>query len=439
MSKLVIELLIILLLLLANGVFAMAETAVISARRARLQRMASAGSAQARAALDLANNPNQFLATVQIGITLIGILAGVFAGATIAEEISILLTDISLLAPYAETIGVSLVVLTITYLSLIVGELVPKRLALNNPERIASTLAAPMRVLSGLSAPVVRILSGSTDAVVRVLGIRPPVEPSITSEELKILIEQSRESGAIEASEQDMIERVLQLDERRVGAFMTSRTNIVPLDIDDDPQRSGRKIASSQTARFLVVKGGLDNVLGIVHAEDLLSQSLAGRPFDLAILLRPPLFVPENVSALRVLELFKQEGAQMALIADEYGGIEGVVTHNDLLEGIAGYIPSGGETPEPQATRRADGSWLLDGLLSIEELEELFPVPKFPDAKLLRYQTVGGFVMTQVQSIPTVGQRFEWGALRFEVVDMDGNRVDKVLVTSIEPETGQNA
>jgi len=417
----------------------MAEIAIVSARKARLRQLADAGNSQARAALELAANPNQFLATAQIGITLVGILAGAFGGATIAEEIATRLGDIPFLAPYGETIGVGIVVLGITYFSLIIGELVPKRLALNNAERIASAVAAPMRGLSTIAAPVVRLLSVSTDIVIRLLGIKPSAEPSITPEELRILIEQGTESGVFEESEQDMIESVLRLDERRVGAFMTPRTHIVWFDIEDSPEDIRRKIADSQHSRFPVIKDSLDNVLGIVRAKDLLNQSLAGQPLDLRALLRPPLFIPESMSALKVLELFKQKGTHVALVTDEYGGIQGMVTHNDILEGIVGYIPSAGEPAEPQATRREDGSWLLDGLVHIDKLKEIFDIEKLPDEEHGHYQTVGGFVMTQVRSIPTVGQCFEWGKLRFEVVDMDGRRVDKVLVTPSQAQERQNA
>jgi len=439
LSNPVLEILIIFLLLVTNGVFAMAEIAIVSARKARLRQLADAGNSQARAALELAANPNQFLATAQIGITLVGILAGAFGGATIAEEIATRLGDIPFLAPYGETIGVGIVVLGITYFSLIIGELVPKRLALNNAERIASAVAAPMRGLSTIAAPVVRLLSVSTDIVIRLLCIKPSAEPSITPEELRILIEQGTESGVFEESEQDMIESVLRLDERRVGAFMTPRTHIVWFDIEDSPEDIRRKIADSQHSRFPVIKDSLDNVLGIVRAKDLLNQSLAGQPLDLRALLRPPLFIPESMSALKVLELFKQKGTHVALVTDEYGGIQGMVTHNDILEGIVGYIPSAGEPAEPQATRREDGSWLLDGLVHIDKLKEIFDIEKLPDEEHGHYQTVGGFVMTQVRSIPTVGQYFEWGKLRFEVVDMDGRRVDKVLVTPSQAQERQNA
>ena len=439
MSNPVLEILIVFLLLVANGVFAMAEIAIVSARKARLQQLADTGDARARAALELATHPNQFLATVQIGITLVGILAGAFGGATLAEEIAAWLSVIPLLAPYGETIGVGIVVLSLTYFSLVIGELVPKRLALNNAERIASAVAAPMRVLSAITAPVVRLLNISTDVVIRLLGVKPSAEPSITPEEIKVLIEQGTESGVFEETEQDMIASVLRLDERRVGAFMTPRTQIVWFELDDSPEDIRRKIENSQHSRFPVIRDSLDNVHGIVRAKDLLMQSLAGQPLDLRALLRPPLFIPESMSALKVLELFKQNGTHIALVTDEYGGIQGMVTHNDILEAIVGYIPSTGEASEPQATRREDGSWLVDGLLPIDRLKEIFDLEKLPDEEHGHYQTVGGFVMAQVRSIPTVGQRFEWGNLDFEVVDMDGHRVDKVLVTPVQTDSPDSA
>lgn len=435
----VLEILIIVLLVVANGAFAMAEIAIVSARKARLQQMADAGIGQARAALELAINPNEFLATTQIGITLVGILAGAFGGATIAEELALRLNDIPSLARYGETIAVGIVVLVITYLSLIVGELVPKRMGLSNAERIASAVAGPMRVLSAISSPVVRLLGFSTDIVIRVLGVKPSGEPSITPEEIKILIAQGRESGVFEESEQDMIEGVLRLDERRVGAFMTPRAQIAWFEIEDSPEQIQRTFSSRPHSRYPVGRDSLDHVLGIVRAQDLLGQCLAGQPLDLKALLRPPLIVPESMRALGVLEILRRERTHVALITDEYGSIQGMVTHNDILEDIAGHIPSSGEPAEPQATPREDGSWLLDGLLQIDELKEIFSIARLPDEERHLYQTVGGFVMTRIGSIPAAGQAFEWGALRFEVLDMDGNRVDKVLVTPRRAKDGENA
>lgn len=430
MSNPVLEILIVLVLLIANGSLAMSEAAFISARKARLQQLANTGNAQARAALALATNTNQFLATVQIGITLTGILLGAFGGVTIAKEIADYLSVFPFLAPYSETIGLSAVVLSLTYFSLIIGELVPKRLALNYAERIACGVAAPMRLLSLITAPVVWILSVSTDIVMRLLGVKPSAERTITQEEIKVLIEEGTESGVFEEAEQNMIESVLRLDERRVGAFMTPRMQIVWLGIEDSPEVVRRKITNSRHSRFPVIKGNLDKVIGIVSAKDLLTQSLANQQLDLMAGLHAPLFIPENMSALQVLELFKQKGTPIALVTDEYGGIQGMVTHNDILEAIVGYIHTAGVPAMPEATRREDGSWLLDGLLPIDKLKEIFDLEQLPDEEHAHYQTVGGFVMTQIRKIPMVGQRFEWGTLYFEVIDMDGRRVDKVLVTS---------
>jgi putative hemolysin len=431
LSNPALEVLIIFLLLVANGVFAMSEIAIVSARKARLQQLAEAGDAQARAALELASRPTPFLASVQIGITLISILAGAFGGATLAKEIAARLNTYPALAPYGETIGVGIVVLSLTYFSLVIGELAPKRLALSNPERIASAVAAPMQALSRLAAPVVHLLSVSTDVVIRMLGVKPSAEPVVTPEEIKILIEQGTASGVFEEVEQEMIESVLRLDERRAGALMTPRTQIVWFDLEDTAEIIRLKVGASQHSRFPVIKDSLDNVLGIVRAKDLLAQSLSGQPLDLKALLRPPLFIPESMSALRVLGLFKEKGTHIALVTDEYGGIQGMVTHNDILEAVVGVFSVPGGPTEPQVIRREDGSWLLDGMLHVDQLKELFDLEKLPDEDHGHYHTVGGFVLTQMRRIPSAGQRFEWGKLSFEIVDMDGRRIDKILVTPL--------
>lgn len=423
-----LEILTILVLLVANGIFAMAEIAIVSARKARLQQLANEGSAQARAALELAANPNQFLATTQIGITLVGILAGAFGGATIAEDIGAYLDTIPFLAPYGEALGISIVVLGLTYFSLIIGELVPKRLALNNAEQIASTVAAPMRTLSIITSPIVWLLSISTDAALRLLRIKPSNEPSVTEEEIRVMIKHGTQIGIFEAVEQDMIEGVLHLDERRVNAVMTPRPQIVWVDIYDTPEDIQQKIIGAPHSCFPVAEDNVDNVLGIVYTKDLLIQNLTGQPLDLKTLLRPPLFVPESLSVLKVLELFKQERVHIALITDEYGGIEGIVTPGDILESIVGDIPAFDSLAEPEVVQRDDGSWLVDGLLAIDEFKEIFNLETLPEEEGI-YHTLAGFVISQVGNIPVIGQKFKWNNLQFEVVDMDGRRVDKVLVT----------
>lgn len=432
MNNPLVEVLIIFLLLVANGLFAMAEIAIVSARKARLQRLTDEGNSQARTALELANNPTDFLATVQIGITLIGIMAGAFGGATLAENIGLYLNSIPWLAPYGEAIGIGLVVLGLTYFSLIIGELVPKRLALNNAERIAVLVAAPMRNLSRIALPVVWFLSASTEAVLRILGAKPSTEPPLTEEEIKVLIEQGTQIGIFEEVEQDMIEGVLRLNERRVSIAMTPRPQIVWLDITDTPAEIRRKIARSQHSRFPVAEENLDNVLGIIAVKDLLANGLTEPSFDLRTLLRPPLFVPEGISVLKVLELFKQERSHMALVTDEYGGIEGLVTPNDILETIVGDLPTIDSAAEPLVIRREDGSWLLDGMVHIDKLKEILDLEELPGEEQGAYQTVGGFFVSQVGNIPVAGQHFEWNKMRFEVMDMDGRRVDKLLVTPLQ-------
>ena len=431
MANFVLEILVIFLLIAANGLLAMSEIAIVAARKARLQQSANSGDAGARTALELSAHPNRFLATVQIGITLVGILAGAFGGATLAHDIERLAAAVPTLAPYAGIIGVGVVVVGVTFFSLVLGELVPKRIALVRAERIASTVAAPMRLLSSLAYPLVRLLGVSTDTVLRIFRVKPSLEPHVTPEEIKILVEQGTALGVFEESEQDMIAGVLRLDERNIGAFMTPRTQMVWIDVGDSPETLRAKIANSRHSRFPVILGSFDNVLGFVSAKDVLNQSLSSQPINIRQALGPPLFVPETASALKVLDLFKREGAHFALVTDEYGGIQGMVTDWDILEAIVGELPSRGEPSEPEVTVRDDGSWLVDGLLNIDRLEEILEMDTTPEEESGRYHTVSGFVMTRLGGIPAVGQHFEWKGFRFEVMDMDGRRVDKVLISRV--------
>ena len=428
MSSITLEILIILVLIIVNGVFSMSEMAIISARKVRLQHQANQGDAKARAALELAEAPNRFLSTVQVGISLIGILTGAFGGATLADKLASYLILIPGLAPYSQAIAFAIVVLTIAYLSLIIGELVPKRLALNNPERIAANVAIPMRMVETIASPVVHLLSASTDLVLRVLGIGPSTEPQVTEEEIKVLIEQGTEAGTFEEAEQDMVERVFRLGDRPVNALMTPRPDIVWLDLEDSAEENRQKMMESAHSRFPVCQGGLDDVLGVLHVTDLLSRSLSGQPLDLAISLRQPVFVPESTRGLKVLELFKQTGIHMALVIDEYGVVQGLVTLNDILVEIVGDVSSADELGNPQAVQREDGSWLLDGMLPVDEFFELFEIEELRGEHRGSYQTLGGFVMTHLGRIPAAADHFEWEGMRLEVMDMDGNRVDKVLV-----------
>ncbi|BAY09169.1 putative hemolysin [Calothrix sp. NIES-2098] len=422
------EIFIILVLIIANGVFAMSEMAIVSARKVRLQQMANQGDVKARAALKLAESPNQFFSTIQIGITLIGILTGAFGGATIAEKFAVYVRLIPFLAPYSQPLSFGLVVLIITYFSLVVGELVPKRLALNNPEAIAAFVAIPMRALAAIASPAVYLLSASTELVLRVLGIRASTEPQVTEEEIKILIEQGTEAGTFEEAEQDMVERVFRLGDRPVSAFMTPRPDIVWLDLDDTPEENRQKMVESAYSRYPVCQEGLDNVLGVIPVTDLLARSFKCEPLDLTVGLRQPVFVPESTRGLKVLELFKQTVTHMALVVDEYGVIQGLVTLNDIMSEIVGDVPAGPGQDEPQAVQREDGSWLLDGMLPVDEFLEIFGMEEWESEERGSYQTLGGFVITHLGRIPAAADHFEWQGMRFEVMDMDGNRVDKVLV-----------
>ena len=428
MSPVFVEIAIILVLILANGVFAMAETAFVSSRKSRLQQRANAGDSRARAALDLANAPNQFLSTVQLGITLIGILAGAFGGATIAEALAVELRALPWLAPYSETVAFALVVACITYLSLVIGELVPKRLALNNPEGLAASLVRPMRVLSALATPFVKLLSFSTDAVLRLIRLRPPAEPPITEEEINVLLEEGRQAGTFEAAEQHMIERIFQLADRRVSSVMTHRPDIVWLDLDDPAAQTREAVRQSGYSRFPVCRGTLDDVLGVVHVSDLLLQALDGQQLDLQAAVQDPLYVVESTSTLKVLELFKQTGTQVALVVQEYGEIQGLVTLTDILEAIVGEIAAEDEAQGPEMVQREDGSWLFDGMLPLEELQAALHLRALAEADRGGFETVSGLAMSELGRIPRAGDRFEVGRYRFEVTHMDGRRVGQVRV-----------
>lgn len=430
MGTILFEVAIIVLLLIVNGAFSMSEMAIVSARKARLKQQADRGDGRALAALRLSESPDDFLATVQVGITLVGILAGAFGGARIAEKLAPALKRIPAIESYADSIAFALVVLVITYLSLVIGELVPKRLALNHPESIARVVAGPMQWLSKVSSLAVRLLSASTDAVMRLLGIRPSAEPQVTEEEIRILIRQGAQSGVLEEAERRMVENIFHLDDLHVRSLMTPRHDIVWLEINDPAEAIRRKLKESEMSRYPVCQDNLDNVLGIVRTKDLLAEKLADRPLDLQSALRRTLFVPEMMPVLSVLEQFKKSGNHIAMVIDEHGGTQGLVTHHDILEAIAGEIEPITESEDQPAVRREDGSWLLDGALPVHEFKEILGLRKLPGEDRGEYHTLGGFIMFTLGRIPAVSDKFEYGGLRFEVVDMDRRRVDKVLVSA---------
>ncbi len=425
------ELLLIALLLLLNGALAMAEIAVVSARKARLRRRAEAGDAGAAAALQLAEEPTRFLSTVQVGITLVGILAGAFGGATIARPLGAALAGIPVLAPYAQAIALGLVVVAITYLSLIVGELVPKRLALADPERIAAAVARPMRVLSALVAPVVVVLSASTHAVLRLLQVRPSAEPAVTEEDVRSLLAEGARVGIVQRTEHEIVERVFAVGDQEVSELMTPRPLIAWLDVEDPLPAVWAQIEASPHSSYPVCRGELDEVLGVLSVGDLAVRLARGQQPDLRALVRLPLFLPEHVPAYRALEHFKTAGPRLALVVDEHGSVSGLLTPTDVLEAIVGELAPGEGEPPTGPVQRADGSWLLDGLMPVDDVVELFGLPEAAAEEVREVHTLGGLAMAQVGRVPAVGDRFDWHGLRFEVMDMDGRRVDKVLAVPV--------
>jgi putative hemolysin len=435
MAYIAVEWVIILLLILANGVFAMSEIAVVSARKARLKERADRGDRKAAAALELARSPDAFLSTVQIGITLVGVLAGAFGGATVAEKIGELLQPYPRLAPYGEAVGVGAVVLAITYFSLILGELVPKRIALNSPERIASAVALPMKALARLGSPVVHLLTLSTSFVLRLLRVRPSSEPSVTEEEIKVLMAQGAESGAFEPAELDIVGRVLRLADRHVASVMTPRNELIWIDLDAGPEDRRRLVHESGRSQFPVARGSLDAVQGILRVKDWLRAEDTAPGDDPAQLL-PALFVPETKDALDLLDQFQKSRQHLAIVLDEHGGTAGIVTLHDILEAIVGELPPGDEESEPLLVKRDDGSWLVDGSLPMPEFKDAFRLQELPEEADGHFHTVGGLVMSALRRIPRAGDAFEISGLRLEVVDMDGRRVDKVLVTRVTSPQG---
>ena len=429
MTTIAFESIVIIFLIVANGLFAMSELAIVAARKSRLQDWAEKGSASARSALELAEDPNQFFSTVQIGITLVGILAGAFGGRTLASELATYLAGFPAIEPYSRTIALGAVVICITYFSVVLGELVPKRIALSHAETIATFMAGPMRVLSAISSPIVRLLTASTDAIFRLLGSPPSQEPPVTEEEIKRLIQQGTAAGVFEESEQDMIEAVIELGDKSARALMTPRTQIVWLDQSDPIEEIRSRISESGHSRFPVGNGSLDNLVGVTQAKDLLSNALYGKPIDLFASLQTPVLVPRTLTALQVLDYIKRSGSHLVLVVDEYGGIEGLLTHHDVLEAIAGDMPFGETVTPPKAVQRSDGSWLVDGMIPVDEFKEIFDLDSLPGEKQDAYQTLGGFIFTRMGRVPSVAESFEWNHLRFEIVDMDGKRIDKVLVS----------
>lgn len=427
------EVLLILALILLNGVFAMSEIALISARRTRLQQRAEQGDAGSRRALGLVAEPNRFLSTVQIGITVIGVFAGAYGGARLAVPLERRIARMSPLAPYSEEIALAVVVVAITFLSLVIGELVPKRIALNHPERIAAVVAGPMRVLSLVAAPVVKVLSVSTDAIVRVLHLRPSTEPPVTEEELAALLKVGEAAGVFEEEETEMVERVFWLGDQPVASLMTPRDRISWLDARQAPESFRDELIRHRHSHYLVCDGEIDRVVGMVRVKDLLAGLLAGAPLELEPAIRKPVFVPGRLGALRLLETFRESGIRVAVVMGERGRVEGLVTINDVLEEFAGRLAP---RAEPTIVRRDDGSWLVDAALPMVELWRRLGLRERRAGERVGLSTVGGLVARELRRVPRTGDAVESLGHRFEVVDMDGHRVDKVLVSAADRRRG---
>lgn len=427
------DLMIILFLVVLNGVFAMSELAMFAAQKTRLQQLANAGARKAERALDIREHPTAFLSTTQVGITLVGILAGAVSGVTFAEQLAAFFEKIPMLAPYRQPVALALVVLVLTYVSVVFGELIPKRLALLHAERLACAVAPPMHFLASIASPAVRVLTASTDGVLRLFGVRRASESQVTEEDIRVLIQEGADVGVVEETEHELMKSVFELSGRSVGSLMTPRPDIIWLDLDDSREVNLRKIAESAHSRFPVGRGDLDQLLGVVEVRDLLRRALAGEKLEIEACTVRPLIVPESASALQLLEQFQESPIHVAMVADEYGGIEGLVTRLDVLQALVGSLPSDEEDDDPPAVRREDGSWLLDGSVSIDDFRKHLQIEALPDETKGDYQTLAGLVMAHLGRIPITGSKFVRGDLRFEVVDMDRHRIDKVLVTPLPP------
>lgn len=428
MSSTSLEIALLTLLILANGVFSMAEMAVVSSRKARLRQRAAEGSRGSAVALDLAESPNDFLSTVQIGITMIGTLAGAFGGATLAEEFAVYLNAFPFIAPHGESVAITIVVILITYASLILGELVPKNIALSHPEAIASMVAPPMRALSRVGSPIVALLTISTRAVMFLIPAKASGEAPVTEEEIKVLIAQGAEHGTFAEAEQEMVEGVFRLGDRTVAELMRSRLKVVWLDLAAGWAANQRTILETDYSVYPVASGDLDNLVGLVHVKQVLAAMCQGGAVDLPRLATKPLYFPEQTPALKALEELQASPSRMAVVIDEHGGVEGIVTLTDLLNAVVGALNPEADSTRPRATLRDDGSWLVDGTLPVRDFLETIGLKELPGGTR-GFTTVAGLVLARMDRIPSPGDSVMVGDWLIEVADLDGMRVDKLIVT----------
>ena len=428
-----LEIIIILILIILTGYLSMAELAVVSVRKAKMQKYLEEGNKKAQIVMDLLEDPNEFLSTVQIGISLIGVLTGAFGGVTLAEPLASLIPSV----PYNNLISVIIVVIVTTYLTLVVGEIVPKVIALNDPEKVSLKVAKSMVILSKICKPISFVLAKSSRFLLWLMRIENRTDDIVTEEEIELMIQEGREDGTIEQEEEDIIKRVFKLDDQKVESIMTPRNEIIWIDLEDERDINKVKIIESKRSIFPIANGELDDFIGVVQAKDILSVMFSEDKFNVEKIVKEPLVVSEHLETLELLKEFKENQGyvHMALVVDEFGSVEGLITLNDLLEGIVGYIPGIDEEDEPQAIRRNDGTWLIDGRYPIVKFKELFNIKEnLPDEEEDNYTTLAGFILSLSGTIPNEEDKYECGRFVFEIVDIDGHQIDKVLVSAEESE-----
>jgi putative hemolysin len=426
------EFFIIILLVCINGFFALSEMAIVSARKVRLEQRAEDGNKGAERALKILKKPSRFLSTVQVFITLIGILSGAFGGVTLADALQQTLAKIPAMVPYSQELSVAIVVVLITFLSLVFGELLPKQIALMNADHLAVALAPVMHVLSIITRPVVSLLSGTTSLFLKLFRVKPSPEPGVTVEDVRSMISDGTKEGVFESSEQEMVDRVFKLDDRTISSLMTPRTEVVFIDIEEPWEEIRQSLVEHPYARFPVYEGQLDSVLGVLDVRDVMVKLAQDQKVVVRDILRPVIFLPETISALDTLDYMRENATDMAIIIDEFSGVLGLVTRSDVLEVMLGHAITSNANEIPEVTQRADGSWLVDGLYVADDLKMLLDVEELPEEAEIRYETLGGLVLAMLERLPVEGDTFTWNGYRFEVVDMDGRRVDKVLISRAE-------
>ena len=434
MSESARQILTLFILIVINGLFSMTEMAVVSSRRARLQSSHESGDKRAKTVLDLLDSPNDFFSTIQIAISLIGVITGAIGAQSFSHYLRDILMRVSFLKNIAQPLSVLLISLLITYFSLVIGELIPKRIATNDPEKIAMTMCGPVKVLATIFLPVVRILSLSTEAGLKIFGIRENEDASVSEDEIKVMIEQGKQDGVFEENEQDIVETVFRMSDRTVETLMTPRTELPWIDLEEPLEESLKEIADSTYHYFPLVRGNPDDVIGVISSKALLDAYIRQDKIDLEKIAEPPLFVPESKPALSLLDDLKVSESNFAVVLDEYGGFSGMITPYDLLNALVGDVTNIGDEPndEEDILVRADGSWSFDGMLDIEEFKETIGVRELPDESRVGYQTLAGFILSQLGSIPATGDAFDWNGFHFEIVDMDGLRIDRIFVSRID-------